>query len=168
MLVLVLVLLSGLVLLTKKILPIIEHKQIFEPTKIDPANYEYMLNTNLVEKNLPVNGSHINIIYLKNPYINKWIIFAHGNSGCIYDRLDVFETLGQFVNIVTFDYHGYGKSGGVIANEQDFYRSIIAVYDYVVNKLNVDPKNITLYGESLGCSAVSKCAQIVGQKGDKL
>ncbi|CRG93107.1 alpha/beta hydrolase, putative [Plasmodium gallinaceum] len=84
------------------------------------------------------------------------ILFCHGNSENIYMLYDYFYETSRIwdVNIFLYDYLGYGKSTG-IASEENMYLSGNAVYDYMVNNLNIKPDSIVIYGKSIGsCAAV--------------
>jgi acetyl esterase/lipase len=53
-------------------------------------------------------------------------------------------------NVVSYDYSGYGESGGV-PDEHNTYRDMAAVYDYVVeNVAQGVESNVILYGQSVG------------------
>jgi len=85
------------------------------------------------------------------------LIFFHGNGGNISHRLlkiKLFQQLG--VNILIFDYQGYGQSQGS-PSEEGLYRDAQAVYDYAISQ-GVSPKKIILYGESLGCAVAVELA----------
>ena len=78
------------------------------------------------------------------------LIFSHGNGGNISHRLDklrIFHGLG--LNVLLYDYRGYGKSEGT-PNEKGVYADVQAAYDFVVKEKNVPPGEIVAYGESLG------------------
>lgn len=84
------------------------------------------------------------------------ILFCHGNAENIYMLYDYFEEVSMIwgVNIFVYDYLGYGESSGV-ASEKNMYLSGYAVYEYIVNKLRIDPDNLIVYGKSIGsCAAV--------------
>jgi len=53
------------------------------------------------------------------------------------------------VNVLIFDYRGYGMSEGSLS-EEGLYLDAEAVYDYLVNEKQVPPEKIIGYGESLG------------------
>lgn len=79
------------------------------------------------------------------------ILYCHGNAGNLYDRtraiLQLRESTGE--SVLVFDYPGYGKSGGE-PNEAGLYAAADAAYDWLTQKQGVEPKRITLFGESLG------------------
>ncbi|SCM23173.1 alpha/beta hydrolase, putative [Plasmodium chabaudi chabaudi] len=93
-------------------------------------------------------------------YINRnnllTVLFCHGNSENIYMLYDYFYEVSETwnVNILLYDYPGYGESTGT-PTEENMYKSGYAVYDYMVNTLNIKPETIILYGRSIGsCAAV--------------
>lgn len=78
------------------------------------------------------------------------ILFCHGNTGNISDllsRVKFFHNMG--VNVLFFDYRGYGKSTGK-PTEQGLYNDAVAAYDYLLTRIGVDNNNIVIVGESLG------------------
>lgn len=95
-------------------------------------------------------GVRINAWFLKNPSAKSTLIFAHGNAGCMSDRMmkiKFFYDLG--FNVLIFDYRGYGKSEGT-PTEKGIYLDIQAVYDYLKDRNDVDMTQIVAYGASLG------------------
>lgn len=53
------------------------------------------------------------------------------------------------INIVLFDYRGYGKSTGS-PSENGLYTDALAVYDYVRKRQDINQEKIFLFGRSLG------------------
>lgn len=79
------------------------------------------------------------------------LLFSHGNAedlGMIYDWLVVLS-LELRVNVLAYDYEGYGRAGGSPC-ERGCFAAIDAAYAYLVDGLSVPPSNIVLYGRSLG------------------
>lgn len=123
---------------------------IFYPT--------HLINATPKDLNLPFED-----IFFKtndNLLLNGWfipssggrstLIFFHGNAGNIGDRLEkiaLFHKMG--LNIFIIDYRGYGLSQGR-PEEMGFYNDATAAYDYLVNRKDVNAKNIVAYGASLG------------------
>jgi fermentation-respiration switch protein FrsA (DUF1100 family) len=54
-------------------------------------------------------------------------------------------------DVLVIDYRGYGRSSGT-PSEQGTYRDADAAYDYLVGTRGLDPKQLVLYGESLGAA----------------
>ncbi len=79
------------------------------------------------------------------------VIICHGNAGNIGDRIWMAQDLRSLgLNVLLFDYRGYGKSRG-FTTEQGTYRDVRAAYEYARSRHdNVDDPPIMLYGRSLG------------------
>lgn len=93
----------------------------------------------------------IDLLYFINPKTNKVILYSHGNAGNIYNHFSFIRKFGNEGSIVMYDYRGYGTSSGE-PSEKGFYIDIKSVWDFVIDNLKINPQNIILYGESLGCS----------------
>lgn len=86
------------------------------------------------------------------------LLFFHGNAGNISHRLDslkVFNDLGLATLI--FDYRGYGRSRGQ-PSEHGTYRDAEAVWRYLTEKRQTGPKDIVLFGRSLGGAIAASLA----------
>lgn len=83
-----------------------------------------------------------------------WIYF-HGYRGNISYFLEILMMVRKHlrINILLFDYRGYGLSEGK-ASEQGTYRDAQGALDYVLGRSDVDPNKIIYFGQSLG-SAVA-------------
>jgi fermentation-respiration switch protein FrsA (DUF1100 family) len=80
------------------------------------------------------------------------VLFCHGNAGNIADRLDKLEILnGLGVDVLIFDYRGYGRSEGR-PNEHGTYRDAQAAYEHLTKTMNREPRSVIAYGESLGAA----------------
>jgi fermentation-respiration switch protein FrsA (DUF1100 family) len=76
-------------------------------------------------------------------------LFCHGNAGNISHRLESCQILlTTGVNVLLFDYRGYGRSQGK-PSEAGTYLDGQAAYDWLRNK-GFAGRNILVYGESLG------------------
>lgn len=78
------------------------------------------------------------------------ILFCHGNGGdmgnCI-DSISTFHNMG--LNILIFDYQGYGKSSGH-PTEANTYIDADAAWKYLINEKHLIPDDIIVFGRSLG------------------
>jgi len=82
-----------------------------------------------------------------------YILFYHGNAGNISHRLDNIQLLTQKnLNVLIFDYRGYGKSTGK-PSEKGFYLDALSAFDYLVNEEKIKPEKIVVFGRSLGAAA---------------
>ncbi len=78
------------------------------------------------------------------------LLFFHGNAGNISGRLEnvrQFHRLG--LNVLIFDYRGYGQSTGA-PSEEGLYRDAEAAWDHLVEEKGIDPAQIVIFGRSLG------------------
>jgi len=95
-------------------------------------------------------GERINAWYFPGNPGRKTILFCHGNAGNISHRLETVQFLKTFeVNVLLFDYRGYGRSDGR-PTEEGVYADARAAFDWLVNEKKVAPQNIILFGRSLG------------------
>lgn len=81
------------------------------------------------------------------------VIFAHGNGELIdhWDR--PFATLAQAgVAVLLVEYPGYGRSGGS-PSEASISAAMVAAYDWLRARPEVDPVRIVAYGRSVGGAA---------------
>jgi pimeloyl-ACP methyl ester carboxylesterase len=79
------------------------------------------------------------------------LLYFHGNGSNIGDNVNRaarFHQLGLSVLLV--DYRGYGKSSGPFPNESLVYEDAAAAWTYLTKTRQIAPKNIFLYGHSLG------------------
>ena len=78
------------------------------------------------------------------------VLFCHGNAGNMSHRLEsirVFHRLG--LSTLIFDYRGYGQSEGK-PTEQGTYLDAEAAWRYLVQRQEVDPAEVFVFGRSLG------------------
>ncbi len=86
------------------------------------------------------------------------LLFLHGNAGNISHRLDsirLFHELGLSVFIL--DYRGYGESEGK-PSEAGTYDDATAAWRYLVEQRHIEPRNIVLFGRSLGAGIAAELA----------
>jgi len=89
------------------------------------------------------------------------LLFFHGNAGNISHRgesVRIFHRLG--LNVLIIDYRGYGKSQGK-PGEQGLYKDAHAAWRYLTQIKGVEPKNIILFGRSLGGAVATRLASDV-------
>jgi uncharacterized protein len=86
----------------------------------------------------------------------RWLLICHGNAGNLSNagrpaHYAGLRALG--LNLLAFDYRGYGESGGT-PSEPGLYADATGAYRYLRDVLQVPPDRIVLFGHSLG-SAVA-------------
>lgn len=110
------------------------------------------------------NGGRVPAFYIERPNAQVTILFSHGNAedlGMIYDWFNDLARVLR-VNIMAYDYTGYGKSNGTPC-EDSCYADIEAAFRYLLEVRRLQPEQIVLYGRSLGsgpsCYLASKTAR---------
>jgi uncharacterized protein len=81
----------------------------------------------------------------------KVLLYLHGNGlniGANVAHANRFHKLG--FSVLLIDYRGYGRSEGGFPTENSVYQDAAAMWDYLVNQRRIAPKNIFIYGHSLG------------------
>ncbi|MBI3792578.1 MAG: alpha/beta hydrolase [Gemmatimonadetes bacterium] len=92
-----------------------------------------------------------------------WVLVHHGNSHNLsqLEEPEFYEYLrGLGVNILAFDYRGFGESGGE-PDEEGAYADARAAYDLLVQKFQANPERIIIYGHSLGTGIAVQLASTV-------
>lgn len=127
-----------------------QHKLIYYPSRgIYYTPSDAGLNYRDVElktkDNLALHGW-----FVPNDSARGTVIFCHGNAGNISGRLETVRTLHRLgLNVLIFDYRGYGKSEGR-PTEKGTYRDGEAAWDYVTKNLEIPANRVILMGRSLG------------------
>lgn len=89
------------------------------------------------------------------------LLFCHGNTGNIGDRLWLVEDLRDFpVNVLLVDYRGYGRSGGR-PSLRGTRLDLLAAHDFVVSRHGGNPNPpLVVWGRSLGGAIAARlCAE---------
>ncbi|MCK4606151.1 MAG: alpha/beta hydrolase [candidate division Zixibacteria bacterium] len=91
----------------------------------------------------------------------RTVLFCHGNGGNISHRLETAEFVtGLGVNILLFDYRGYGRSDGS-PSESKVYADAEACYRWLLSEKGVQPQDIVVFGRSLGGAVAIELASLV-------
>ena len=86
------------------------------------------------------------------------VLFCHGNAGNIGDRLDTVKIIHDLgLDVLIFDYRGYGNSSGS-PTEHGTYLDAEAAYEYLITEKRSDPRQIILWGRSLGGAIAARTA----------
>ena len=96
-----------------------------------------------------------------------WVLISHGNYGNIGDGgrpqfYASFRDLG--VNLLAYDYRGFGASDGV-PSEAGVYADAMGAFRYLTDSLHVPPSRIILFGHSLGTGVAIELARHVPAAG---
>jgi fermentation-respiration switch protein FrsA (DUF1100 family) len=85
------------------------------------------------------------------------VVFSHGNGGNLSHRLGTYELLLDLgVNVLAYDYRGYGRSQGK-PSEAGTYLDAQAAYAWLRNR-GFAAGHILAYGESLGGAIAAELA----------
>ncbi|KAI3452166.1 hypothetical protein Pfo_008831 [Paulownia fortunei] len=96
-------------------------------------------------------GTEIVAVYVKNPTAKLTLLYSHGNAADLGQMYDLFSELSIHlrVNLMGYDYSGYGQSTGK-PSEQNTYADIEAAYECLQETYGVKEEDIILYGQSVG------------------
>jgi uncharacterized protein len=114
-----------------------------------------------------VDGVHLVGWLMAGDDASRWILIFHGNAGNIADggRPDHYGRLRALgLNVLTFDYRGYGESDGV-PTEVGLYRDADAAFRFLLDSLQVPADRIWIFGHSLGSAVAVDLASRVEAAG---
>ncbi|XP_073296171.1 uncharacterized protein [Primulina huaijiensis] len=96
-------------------------------------------------------GTEIVAVYVKNPTAKLTLLYSHGNAADLGQMYDLFSELSIHlrVNLMGYDYSGYGQSTGK-PSEQNTYADIEAAYECLQETYGAKEEDIILYGQSVG------------------
>ncbi|KAM2781535.1 hypothetical protein COP1_011278 [Malus domestica] len=96
-------------------------------------------------------GNEIVAMYVKNPCASLTVLYSHGNAADLGQMYHIFTELSLHlgVNLMGYDYSGYGQSSGK-PSEQDTYADIEAAYKCLEEKYGIKEEDVILYGQSVG------------------
>lgn len=96
-------------------------------------------------------ASTICTMWIRHPGAETTVLFSHGNAtdiGCMRDHMLDFSRQLQ-VNVMIYDYTGYGLSSGA-PTMADTLADSEAAYDYLTRTYPISCKRVIAYGQSLG------------------
>lgn len=116
---------------------------------------------------LPSDSEEINLLTEDNKTLNSLLVkienpkglvfFLHGNSGSIADWTNdykFYQDLGY--DYLVTDYRSFGKSTGIIENEEQVLNDALFVFDNIIEKY--EHKEIIIIGYSFGTSIAAYIA----------
>lgn len=100
------------------------------------------------ELSLASGNDTISGIRIKNPS-NDYLIYFYGNWLSVYESKENLVNFSRKygLNVVCFDYHGYGKSTGKPGFDAQMQDAAV-IYDYIVKTYR--PKRIYMFSQSIG------------------
>lgn len=110
---------------------------------------------------LPVLGHETQGWYVPLETHRGVVLFSHGNGDTLSGCLGSIGLLRGFgFSVLAYDYGGYGNSTGT-ASEKRCNADIRAMWDYLVREKGIAPKDILLFGRSLGGGPTADLAKDV-------
>jgi uncharacterized protein len=133
---------------------------------------------------LPTNGEEVWVKVANGDRVHGWflraterpaiatVLHCHGNTGNLSDVVWVAQSLtAHGLDMMIFDYRGYGRSEGRLTDEWGLYADAEAVYNHLVRERGVNAERLALYGQSLGTTAAIDlasrlpCAALIVESG---
>lgn len=88
--------------------------------------------------------------FIDNPNTRKTVLYFGGNGFVIETSYHIITSiLDQNVDLLVFNYRGYGRNKGAPSIE-GIKRDALAAYDHLVEKRGVKDEDIILHGHSMG------------------
>lgn len=132
---------------------------LFHPHSVS-RRYSYDFGMPFTEKTITVEkGIRLNGVLFETKQSKGLVFFVHGNSGNVSDLkgpAEFYTSLGY--DFFAFDFRGFGKSNGTIADEAVFYNDAQVVYDSL--KRPYAEQHIIVAGYSVGTAAATRLAAI--------
>ncbi|ANM62411.1 alpha/beta-Hydrolases superfamily protein [Arabidopsis thaliana] len=96
-------------------------------------------------------GNKVIATFWKHPFSRFTLLYSHGNAADLGQMVDLFIELRAHlrVNIMSYDYSGYGASTGK-PTELNTYYDIEAVYNCLRTEYGIMQEEMILYGQSVG------------------
>ena len=138
-----------------------EENLIFFPSGYNPDEYKYAVTDGPKPEDVFMqtpDGETLHAWFIRNEKAQKTILFLHGNAGNLAGRYDWAAALSTLpANVLLLDYRGYGRSTGK-PTEEGIYVDARVSYDYLRKERIAEPKDIVVYGKSLGGAAACELA----------
>ena len=130
---------------------------IFFPEKLRP-DHKFSFDQEFEEVFIPTeDGITLHGLLFKTPSPKGLVFYLHGNAGSVDSwgwAAETYTNLGY--DFFILDYRGYGKSGGSIKSEQQFYYDVQQAYDKLKQQYPEDKMIVAAY--SIGTGAAAKLA----------
>jgi uncharacterized protein len=124
-------------------------EMVFSASKL-PADYKFTYKQPFQEFHIPsFDGKKLNGLLFKVDHSKGLIFYLHGNMGNLStwgNIAEVYTNLGYDVFIL--DYRGFGKSEGIIDNQEQVLKDVSSVYNSLLKMYN--EQNISIIGYSIG------------------
>ena len=131
-----------------------QERLLFHPVPLPP---DTVLATapDVQERVVEVPGARLSVLELRHPEPRGVVFFLHGNGGNLREwfvNLDVYRRTQ--VDLVMFDYRGYGKSSGRIESEAQLHSDVRAAWQSIAPLYQ--GKRRVVHGRSLGTALAAQ------------
>ena len=91
--------------------------------------------------------------WIPSPATSRVLLYLHGNGGNIGTNLEHAVRMRNFgASVLIIDYRGYGRSTNRFPSEARVCEDAEAAWQYLVRERNIEPREIVIYGHSLGAA----------------
>lgn len=111
-------------------------------------------------------GVKLNALFFKPGNVNNNItlLFLHGNAGNVLSHMGIVHHLAlQGLQVLLFDYSGFGLSGGKATRKKALSDACTAL-GYVCSRKDVVNTSVVIYGQSLGGNMAPEVARLNADK----
>ncbi len=127
-------------------------REIYRTPGDQPFSWEYE------DVYVEVNGQKTHGWFIPLDGARGYVLFSHGNAGNIADRLESILLLRRMgFSVLAYDYGGYGYSEGRPSQER-IYADVEAMWRYLTDTRAIAPKEIVIFGRSMGGAAAAHLA----------
>jgi len=125
---------------------VFQNSLIFFPRKLYSRSPEVVTNK---KHEIKINIDDVALHgWLLNKGEKKLIIYYGGNAEEVSANINDMKDIDGY-SVLLMNYRGYGMSEGK-PGQKILFSDALNIYDYISGKLNIQPKNIVLFGRSLG------------------
>jgi hypothetical protein len=123
------------------------------------------------EWTLPTNGEEVWFTTADGVKLHGWflraepqpaqgtVLYSHGNGGNLtYVRGVATDLTQRGLDVLIYDYRGYGRSAGSAPSETELYADGDAAYDFLTQTRGVRIEHLAIYGLSLGTTVSTDLA----------
>ncbi len=150
---------AGIYVLLITLLYFYQEKFLFMPDKV-ATDYQFKYDTPFEELNFIMEDSIIlNGLLFKADSSKGLVFYLHGNAGSLAEWGTAAKPfIDNKYDCFIIDYRGFGKSEGIIENEEQLHQDINSVYQSLLTRY--EEKNVIIVGYSMGSGVASKLASV--------
>lgn len=130
---------------------------IFHPRKLEPE-FVYAASVPVDEHFIPMaDGIRLNAVLAHAPASKGVVFYLHGNAGSLKNWITRERDFTKYgYDFFAVDYRGYGKSGGRVSSQGQFYNDADRVYRWLLDRYSEE--HTIVVGFSIGSGAASHVA----------